>query len=83
MRGGPAQAGRRIATPSSKLLLSTPVPGGVNLAITSHGNPFARSSAAPYLAEGEVAIIEPRGKQGFRVVARIRKDEWSALAQTK
>ena len=82
VRGGPAQTDDdRYA--DLKLLLSAPVPGGVNLAITSHGNPYRAVVGGAYLAEGEAAVIEPRGKEGFSVVARIRKDEWSALAKTK
>ena len=78
VRGGPAQTDDdRYA--DLKLLLATPVPGGVNLAITSHGNPYRAVVGGAYLAEGEAAVIEPRGKEGFRVVARIRKDEWAAL----
>jgi phosphohistidine phosphatase SixA len=77
VRGGPAQndSGRYDEL---KVLLTRRVPGKVNLAIASHGNPFAAIVGTPYLAEGEVAIIEPRDA-GFSVVARIRKDEWTAL----
>ena len=54
-----------------------------------------RSGVAPYmqliqqvrqamrlglLAEGEAAVIRPLGAQGFRIVARIPKDGWDALA---
>jgi hypothetical protein len=56
------------------------VPRGVNLAIASHGNPFRAVAGTPYLAEGEAAVIEPRGSDGFRIVARISKDGWNALA---
>jgi len=78
VRGGPAQASaERYA--ELRTLLAQPVKGGVNLAITSHGNPFAAVAGTPYLAEGEAAVIEPRGADGFRVVARIRKDEWMRL----
>ena len=62
------------------ILLAQPVQGGVNLAIASHGNPFVAVVGGPYLAEGEAAVIEPCGEDGFRVVARIRKDEWVRLA---
>ncbi len=55
------------------------MPAGVNVAIASHGNPFVAVAGGPYLAEGEVAVIEPLGNAGFRVVARIRKDEWGDL----
>ena len=79
VRGGPAQADAdRYA--ELTILLATRVTPGVNLAITSHGNPFVAVVGGPYLAEGETAVIEPRGTDGFRVVARISKDGWLALA---
>ena len=82
VRGGPAQADDdRYA--ELKTLLATPVAGGVDLVIVSHGNPYRAIVGGPYLAEGEAAVIEPRGKQGFRVVAQIRKDEWSTLSAAK
>ena len=65
--------------PSSRLLLARPTPANVNIAIASHGNPFVAVVGGPYLAEGEAAVIEPMGNAGFRIVARIRKDEWAAL----
>lgn len=77
VRGGPAQTdGGRYD--ELRALLTQRVPGKVNLAIASHGNPFAALVGTPYLAEGEVAIIEPRDA-GFSIVARIKKDEWAAL----
>jgi len=77
VRGGPAQTdGGRYD--ELRALLMRRVPGKVNLAIASHGNPFAAVVGTPYLAEGEVAIIEPRDA-GFSIVARIKKDEWAAL----
>jgi hypothetical protein len=42
-----------------------------------HGNPFTAVSGPPYLAEGEVAVVEPLGGNPFRVVGRIRVDGWS------
>jgi phosphohistidine phosphatase SixA len=81
-RGGAAQADDdRYA--ELKTLLSTPVPAGVDLAIVSHGNPYRAIVGGRYLAEGEAAVIEPRGKEAFRVVAQIRKDEWPALSAAK
>ena len=78
VRGGPAsaEAGRYAEL---KLLLAKRVPPNVNVAIASHGNPFVAVAGGPYLAEGEAAVIEPLGDCGFRIVARIRKDEWTAL----
>jgi phosphohistidine phosphatase SixA len=82
VRGGPAQAdGDRYA--ELRTLLSTPVTGGVDLAIVSHGNPYRAVVGGPFLAEGEATVIEPRGNEGYRVVAQIRKDEWPALAAAK
>ena len=79
VRGGPAtNDGDRYA--DLRRLLSTPVPRGVDVAIASHGNPFRAVAGTPYLAEGEAAVIEPRGSEGFRIVARITKDGWNALA---
>lgn len=79
VRGGPASASpERYA--DLRRLLSKPVPAGVNLLIVSHGNPFVAVAGPPYLAEGEAAIVEPLGSSGFRVVARVRKDGWAALA---
>jgi len=74
VRGGPADPDRYGEL---RKLLSTPVPRGANLAIASHGNPFRAVAGTPYLAEGEAAIIEPRGNDGFRIVARVTKDGWN------
>ena len=80
VRGGPATTENVDRYADLRKLLSTPVPRGVNLAIASHGNPFRAVAGTPYLAEGEAAVIEPHGKDGFRIVARITKDGWNALA---
>jgi phosphohistidine phosphatase SixA len=80
VRGGPAQAddGQRYAP--LKALLSTPVTRGENLAIVSHGNPFHALAGAPYLAEGEMAVVEPLGAAaGFRIVAKVPPNGWDAL----
>jgi phosphohistidine phosphatase SixA len=74
-RGGPAQPsdpGRYAALRG--LLAQVPRPG-TNDVIVSHGNPFYAIAGPPYLAEGEAAVIQPMGGE-FRIVARIRADEW-------
>jgi Histidine phosphatase superfamily (branch 1) len=76
VRGGPADPDRYG---DLRKLLSTPVPRGTNLAIASHGNPFRAVAGTPYLAEGEAAVIEPRGDKGFKIVARVTKDGWTTL----
>jgi len=79
VRGGPAVPDDPDRYNALKKLLSTPVPAGVNVAIASHGNPFRAVTGTSYLAEGEAAVIEPLGAQGFRIVARITKDGWASL----
>jgi broad specificity phosphatase PhoE len=81
-RGGPAQPESQDRYAALRELLATPVRGGTNLVIVSHGNPFRAVAGGPYLAEGEAAVIEPLGNAGFSIVARVRKDGWSALATT-
>jgi broad specificity phosphatase PhoE len=77
VRGGPASndGGRYDAL---KALLAQPVPRGTNVVIASHGNPFRALVGGSYLAEGEAAVIEPKGDT-FRVVARVPKDAWPTL----
>jgi len=77
VRGGPAADGGRYD--ELRALLTQPVTGKVNLVISSHGNPFTAVAGTPYLQEGEAAIVEPLGNSAFRVVTRIKKDEWTAL----
>jgi phosphohistidine phosphatase SixA len=79
VRGGPARPGTDDRYAELRKLLSTPPSRGTNLAIASHGNPFHAVADATYLAEGEAAVIEPRGALGFRILARVPKDGWSAL----
>jgi phosphohistidine phosphatase SixA len=77
VRGGPARADdpARYA-PLRKLLAQRPAPG-TNDVIVSHGNPFYAVAGAPYLAEGEAAVVQSTG-DGFRVVARLRVEDWPA-----
>jgi len=79
VRGGSAQPDSPDRYADLRKLLATTVPRGTNVAIASHGNPFRAVVGGAYLAEGEAAVIEPRGAEGFRVVARVRKDEWKDL----
>jgi phosphohistidine phosphatase SixA len=79
VRGGPALPETPARYAPLLKILSQPVTGGTNLAIASHGNPYHAVAGGAYLAEGEAAVIEPRGAEGFRVVARMRKDEWIDL----
>jgi phosphohistidine phosphatase SixA len=79
VRGGPSQAdAERYA--GLVALLSEPVPPGTNRVIVSHGNPFRAVAGPPYLAEGEAAVIAPRGDGRFEVVGRVPRDRWGDLA---
>lgn len=78
VRGGPASAAADRYQ-ELRALLSTPRPKGSNLAISSHGNPFFAVAGGPYLAEGEIAVVEPQGGGKFRIVARVGKADWAAL----
>jgi phosphohistidine phosphatase SixA len=80
VRGGPARTDDAQRYAQLKTLLSTPVPAGRNIAIVSHGNPFHALAGPPYLAEGEMAVIEPLGNtQGFRIVGKVTADSWDSL----
>jgi phosphohistidine phosphatase SixA len=79
VRGGPALPDDAQRYADLRALLTTPLRTGANLAIVSHGNPLRALAGPPYLEEGEAAVIEPRGADGFRIVAKIRPGAWSAL----
>jgi phosphohistidine phosphatase SixA len=75
VRGGPASdTGERYG--ALKKLLSSRVPKGTNLVISSHGNPFQAVAGPPYLAEGEIAVVRPEGGGRFSVIARIPLAGW-------
>ncbi|HEX7055494.1 MAG TPA: histidine phosphatase family protein [Burkholderiales bacterium] len=75
-RGGPMHDAERYA--ALKKLMSAPVGKGANRAIVGHGNPFYALAGPPYLAEGEIAVLAPKGS-GFEVLRRIRVEDWQAL----
>jgi phosphohistidine phosphatase SixA len=76
-RAGPTATDTERYAPLRRIL-STPVKPGANLVIASHGNPFHAVAGAPYLAEGEGAIIRPLGKD-FEIIARVTHDGWRQL----
>lgn len=78
VRGGPAAPNNPDRYAGLRRLLSTELKPGGNLVISSHGNPFYATAGAPYLAEGEAAVVKPLG-QDFEIVARMRHDAWQAL----
>jgi hypothetical protein len=76
VRGGPVRTDDAARYDPLKKLMSTRPPAGRNTAISSHGNPFYAVFGPPYLAEGEMAVIDP---SALAVVGRIRLEEWQAL----
>jgi len=80
VRGGPATPDNPDRYAGLRHLLSMPVKPGANLVISSHGNPFYATAGAPYLAEGEAAVVRPLGKD-FEIRARVRHDAWRTLAR--
>jgi phosphohistidine phosphatase SixA len=75
-RGGPANTNDPTRyDPLRKLLAARPAAGKNNV-IASHGNPFYAVFGPPYLAEGEMAVVEP---SAVVVVGRIRLEDWQAL----
>jgi len=80
VRGGPANTSDPERYRELRKLLSSAPRSGTDLAIVSHGNPYSAVVGPPYLAEGEAAIIQPLSANGFKVIARLRKNEWKELS---
>ena len=78
-RGGPARPDDPKRYDGLRKLLATPPAPGTNSVIVSHGNPFHAVAGPPYLAEGELAVIRPRGESGFAILGRIRVEDWQLL----
>jgi len=79
VRGGTAQSDDpKRYDPLRKLLSTAPVKGSNNV-VSSHGNPYFAVFGAPYLTEGEVAVVQPRGRGRFEEVARVKLSDWEAL----
>jgi phosphohistidine phosphatase SixA len=81
VRGGPATPANADRYAALRRILATPVPGGTNLAVVSHGNPFISVAGPPYLAEGEAAVV--RAVSGdFEIIGRIRLEDWETLERS-
>lgn len=64
--------------PGLKLLLARPVQTGRNRWLVGHGTPFRTVAGPPHLAEGEAVVLAPTGSS-WRVVARVKLQDWAAL----
>jgi phosphohistidine phosphatase SixA len=79
VRGGPTRTDDPTRYAALRKLLSQKVAKGENLVISSHGNPFHAVAGPPYLAEGEIAVVQPEGGERFSILARLRLDDWPRL----
>jgi phosphohistidine phosphatase SixA len=75
--GGPAEDPARYE--GLKELLGAKPAHGTNTVIASHADPYHSLFGAPWLAEGEVAVIRPGGQARFDALARIKPADWAAL----
>jgi hypothetical protein len=78
-RGGPLKSDDPKRYDALRKLLSTPPAAGKNNVISSHGNPFYAVFGAPYLAEGEIAVVRPGSSAGAALAGKIRLEDWPAL----
>jgi hypothetical protein len=76
VRGGPSRPDDPARYEPLKKLLSAAPARGRNNVISSHGNPFFALFGTPYLAEGEIAVVDP---STVKVVGRVRLEDWAAL----
>ena len=76
VRGGPVRSDDPARYDALRKLLGAKPPAGQNAVISSHGNPFYAVFGPPYLAEGEMAVVDPAGG---KVVERIRLEDWPKL----
>ena len=81
VRGGPVSPDDPNRYLELKKILGEKPEPGFNTVIASHGNPYFAVFGAPYLAEGELAVVRPGGKARYEAVARIRLGDWDALAR--
>lgn len=79
VRGGPVKPDDPRRYDGLKKLLSAPPAAGQNNAVSGHGNPYYALFGAPYLGEGELAVLRPGGEGRFEVVARLRLADWESL----
>lgn len=73
--------GRAHLINTTRRRLATPPQPGTNTLLVSHGL-VLEAAADVYLSEGEAAIFEPLGNEGFRFVARVSPENWGSLAET-
>lgn len=78
LRGGPI-SGDPASYPALRKQLSTWPQPETNTILVGHGNPFRSIAGAPHLSEGEAAVLQPVRDGEYRIIARIRLEEWKNL----
>jgi hypothetical protein len=79
VRGGPSRPDDPARYEPLTKLLQTKPPPGKNAVIASHGNPFYALFGPPYLAEGEIAVVQPDANGKPQIIDRIRLEDWPSL----
>jgi len=78
-RGGPVSTDDAARYAGLKKILGEKPSPGTNNAVSSHGNPFFALFGAPYLLEGEIAVVRPGGQDGYAIAGKIKLEDWAAL----
>ena len=70
-------------TEALRKLLATPPAAGTNTVIISHRPNIMDAAGKDFfdLAEGEASIFKPKAPEGFALVARVKAEGWSEMAQ--
>jgi broad specificity phosphatase PhoE len=83
------EAGAAVAADENKrraeafLKLVAAMPSGGNLVIVSHKPNIMEAFGKDWsdLSEGEASVFKPDGNGGYKLIVRIKAEEWSKLAQ--
>jgi len=77
----PIENNRRAA--ALRKLAGMAPPAGTNVIIVSHKPNIMDAFGKDWfdIREGEASVFKPDGNGGYKLVARVRADEWSKLAQ--
>lgn len=64
-------------------LASTNPPAGGNVVLVSHKPNITEAFGKDWsnVTEGEASVFQPDGKGGYKLIVRVKSDEWNALVQ--
>jgi phosphohistidine phosphatase SixA len=72
---------RQAAIDGLRALLGTPPAAGQNDVIVSHGFNLIDLEGLYLSTQGEAAVYQPDASGGYRLIARVLPEEWTALAR--